>query len=163
MRFFFAVWPPPQAASALEGWAKPLGGRVTAAHKIHLTLAFLGVVAPEKAIVAGRRVHGEPHRLPIEKAHYWKHNRVLWVGPDETPGALKALVDRLQFELYRAEYVLERRPFAAHVTLARAPQAPPAFPPLPQVDWPVREFTLVRSSLAAKGSTYEIVERFPLH
>ena len=162
MRFFFAAWPPPPSALALEAWARPLGGRVTAAAKIHLTLAFLGAVAHENAVAAARRVHGTPHRLPIEKAHYWKHNRVLWVGPERTPEPLAALVQQLHFELDRAGYVLERRPFAAHVTLARTPQAPAHLPPLPELDWPVREFSLVRSQPSSKGSRYDIVERFIL-
>ena len=162
MRFFFAAWPPPQTARALEAWAKSLGGRAAAADKIHLTLAFLGVVPHEKALAAARRVQGGPHEIPIERAKYWRHNRVLWVGPRTTPAPLQALVEQLHLELERAQYVLERRPFAAHVTLARPSEAPPAFPPLPQVEWPVREFTLVSSTPSPKGSHYDIVERFPL-
>ena len=162
MRFFFAAWPPPQTARALADWAQPLGGRPTPAEKIHLTLAFLGVVEPDKALAAARRVQGERHDLPIETAQYWKHNRVLWAGPRQTPAALQALVERLQFELYRAEYILERRPFAAHVTLVRKARKPVSLPPLPAVDWPIRDLTLVRSTVSAQGSAYDIVERFPL-
>ena len=162
MRFFFAVWPPEASARALEGWARGIEGRITPAAKIHLTLAFLGAVAPEKAIGAARRVAGEPHALPIEKAQYWKHNRILWAGPRETPSALKALVESLHLELYRAEFILESRPYAAHVTLARSAPPPRELPPLPKVEWPVREFTLVRSLVSGKGSVYEIIERFPL-
>jgi 2'-5' RNA ligase len=162
VRLFFAAWPPPETARDLEAWAGALEGRVTPAEKIHLTLAFLGAVAPEKAIVAARRVQGRGHHIPIEKAQYWKHNGIVWAGPRETPPELKALVDALHLELYRAEYILERRPFAAHVTLLRNARSPGKLPPLPKVEWPVREFALVSSSVSAKGSTYDIVERFPL-
>lgn len=162
MRLFFAAWPPPETARALEAWASPLEGRITPAHKIHLTLAFLGAVAPEKAILAARRVQTQAHLIPIEIAQYWKHNRILWVGPQETPQPLKALVDKLHLELYRAEFILERRPFAAHVTLLRTARAPRSLPPLPNLEWPVREFVLARSTVSAKGSTYEITERFAL-
>jgi len=162
MRLFFAAWPPPETARALEAWASPLEGRITPAHKIHLTLAFLGDVAPERAILAARRVQAETHLIPIEIAQYWKHNRVLWAGPPETPKPLKALVDKLHFELDRAQFTLERRPFAAHVTLLRAARAPESLPPLPRIEWPVREFVLARSVLSGRGSTYEIAERFPL-
>ena len=160
-RYFFAVWPPAATAGALERWARALEGRVTAAAKIHLTLAFLGVVAPEKAISAARRVRAERHGLPIEKAQYWKHNKIVWAGPRETPPGLKALVESLHLELERAEYVLERRPYAAHVTLLRSAAPPRELPPLPRVEWPVGEFSLVRSTNSAKGSFYEVVERFP--
>lgn len=162
MNFFFAAWPPATTAAALEGWAKKLEGRVTSAQKIHLTLAFLGRVAPEKAIAAARRVDAKGHALPIEKAQYWKHNKIVWAGPRETPAGLKALVDSLHLELYKAEFILESRPYAAHVTLVRSAPAPRELPPLPKVEWPVGEFTLVRSANSAKGSVYEVLERFPL-
>jgi RNA 2',3'-cyclic 3'-phosphodiesterase len=162
VRYFFALWPPAETARALEAWARMLQGRVTPADKIHLTLAFLGTVAPEKAIGAARRVQRRPHELPLEKAQYWKHNRIVWAGPREIPPELKMLVQTLHLELYRAEYILERRPFAAHVTLLRSAQAPAELPPLPEVEWPVRELTLVQSANSAKGSVYEVVERFAL-
>ena len=162
MRFFFALWPPAGTARALETWASALEGRITPADKIHLTLAFLGTVSPEKAIGAARRVQGRPHELSLEKAQYWKHNRIVWAGPREVPPELKLLVESLHLELYRAEYILERRPFAAHVTLLRSAPAPGELPSLPKVEWPVRELTLVQSANSSKGSVYEVVERLAL-
>jgi 2'-5' RNA ligase len=159
--FFFAVWPPDATARALEAWAHGLEGRVTPAHKVHLTLAFLGNVEPEKAVAAARRIEAGAHALPIEKAQYWKHNRIVWAGPRATPAPLASLVEALHATLRRAGYGLEDRPFAAHVTLLRSAPPPRELPPLPAVEWPVREFTLVRSAVD-KGSAYEIVGRFPL-
>jgi 2'-5' RNA ligase len=161
-RYFFAAWPPAATAAALEGWAKRLDGRVTPAAKIHLTLAFLGPVAPEKALEAARSINGRRHSLPLEKAHYWKHNKVVWAGPRETPPALAELVAMLHAALRRADYSLEIRPYAAHITLLRSAPPPRELPPLPRVEWPVGEFALARSANTAKGSVYEIVERFPL-
>jgi 2'-5' RNA ligase len=160
--FFFAVWPPDATARALEAWAHGLEGRVTPAHKVHLTLAFLGNVKPEKAIAAARRIEAGAHALPIEKAQYWKHNRIVWAGPRETPAVLAALVEALHAALRRAGYTLEERPYAAHVTLLRSAPPPRELPPLPGVEWPVSEFTLVRSINSANGSAYEVIERFPL-
>jgi 2'-5' RNA ligase len=74
------------------------------------------------------------------------------------PEGLRLLVERLHLALYRAEFILERRPFAAHVTLLRKARKPAAIEPLPQVEWPVREFALVDSDL----SRYEVLERFRL-
>jgi 2'-5' RNA ligase len=162
VRLFFAAWPPPETAGALARWAEQLEGRPTPAEKIHLTLAFLGGAQPDKAIAAARRERGRRHALPIEVAKYWKHNEIVWAGPRETPAELTALVESLHLELYRAEFILERRPFAAHVTLLRKAPRPAVLPPLPKVDWPVHELTLVRSSVSSKGSSYEVVERFPL-
>jgi 2'-5' RNA ligase len=161
-RYFFAVWPSARTAAALEAWASTLEGRITPAAKIHLTLAFLGVVAPEKALEAARPIKGRTHALPIEKAHYWRHNKIVWAGPRETPAGLNALVQSLHVALAEAGYVLESRPYAAHVTLVRSAPPPRELPPLPRVEWPVGEFTLVRSANSAKGSVYEVIERFPL-
>ena len=133
-------------------------GRAIPAEKIHLTLAFLGGVEPDKASAAARRVRADAFELPIDTAQYWRDNHIVWVGPREMPAGLQALVERLQLALYRAEFILERRPFAAHVTLVRKARAPKALPPLPQLEWPAREFALVNS---VEG-IYKDVERFAL-
>jgi 2'-5' RNA ligase len=161
-RYFFAVWPPLETAAALEHWAKAVDGKRTPAAKIHLTLAFLGAVEPERALAAAGKVSGEAHPLALERARYWRHNKIVWAGPRETPDALRLLVESLHLELFRAEYILERRPFAAHVTLARSAPAPRKLPPLPKVQWPVEEFTLVRSVNSSNGSAYEVIGRFAL-
>jgi RNA 2',3'-cyclic 3'-phosphodiesterase len=162
VRLFFAAWPPAETAARLADWAGRLEGRATPADKIHLTLAFLGAVEADKAIATARRVQGRAHELPIEVAKYWKHNQIVWAGPRQIPADLKALVDALHFQLFRAEFILERRPFAAHVTLLRKAAAPRSLPDLPAVAWPVRDIVLARSSVSSKGSTYDIIERFPL-
>ena len=166
MRIFLAVWPPVETAHALAEWAhnaqRHTGGRATDESKIHLTLAFLGDADAARAIEAAKRVKAEAHEMPIEQARYWRDNHIVWAGPHATPPPLQALFDRLSIELYREEFILERRPFAAHVTLIRKARAAQSLPPLPAVDWPVREFLLVRSSLSSKGSTYEPLERFAL-
>jgi 2'-5' RNA ligase len=166
LRIFFALWPPREAAEALGGWArevqKQAGGRATADESIHLTLAFLGDADPARAIRAARRVDAKRFDLALEVARYWSHNKIVWAGPAETPALLATLAERLQLELYREEFILERRPFAAHVTLLRKVPSRPAFPPLPQAAWPAPEFMLVRSRTGREGSRYEIGERFPL-
>lgn len=166
MRLFFALWPPAETAQALALWthevAQGTGGTPTASDKIHLTLAFLGEADPGKAYNAAQRVQGARHVLPIDHAHYWKHNKIVWVGPQTMPAALAALVDRLHGSLKDHGFVLEERPFAAHITLLRKAKPPPSLPALPHVDWPVSEMLLVRSRTSPKGSTYEPVERFAL-
>lgn len=165
MRLFFAVWPPAETARALAQWALEAqaltGGRATVQGNIHLTLAFLGEADPEAALRAAANVQARAHDLPIEKSHYWRENSIVWAGPHETPSELKALHERLAMALYREEFMLERRAFAAHVTLIRKARRA-TLPPLPNVEWPVREFLLVRSKVSSKGSTYEPVQRFTL-
>ena len=162
MRLFFALWPPRETARALHEWAKGLEGRAMPAEKIHLTLAFLGGVEPAKLVAAARNVQARAFELPIDSAKYVRDNHMVWVGPREIPDGLRLLAERLHFALFRAEFILERRPFAAHVTLLRRARKPAAIAPLPRVEWPVREFLLVNSSPSSAGSVYEPVARFSL-
>jgi 2'-5' RNA ligase len=169
VRAFFALWPPVATAAALAAWAgqaqKRTGGNLTRSESIHLTLAFLGEVADDRvadAITAANKVRGAPHALPIEQAKVWAHNSIVWVGPERTPPDLDLLARALRTELGKEGFVIETRPFAAHVSLIRKARRAGRLPPLPQLDWPVRDFTLVRSRPSAQGSSYEVVERIGL-
>lgn len=141
------------------------GGRATRQETIHLTLAFLGEIEAARvddALAAARSLQAPAHKLLIEQAVYWPHNRILWVGPLRPSAPMQRLARDLGKALRRAEFGLERRPFAAHVTLIRKARVPRTLPPLPRVDWPVEEFVLVRSLLSKEGSQYAVLERFPL-
>jgi 2'-5' RNA ligase len=157
MRLFFALWPPQETALALERWAQALKGRRTPGDKIHLTLTFLGEADAQKAVTAARRVQAAPFRLPLEQASYWGHNKIIWAGPRQVPAEMTRLVETLQLELYKESFILERRPFAAHVTLARKAPAQ-SLPALPRTEWLAKEFALVGSS----GGSYQTLERFTL-
>ena len=140
------------------------GGRVTRLETIHLTLAFLGDVAEDRLpVLVGVRLRGERHSLPIETARYWKHNRIVWVGPAEIPRRLNEVVLSLHSFLKENRFKTEERPFAAHITLIREARAPKDIPELPRVSWPVDEVVLVRSRLSPKGSSYEVLQRYPLN
>jgi RNA 2',3'-cyclic 3'-phosphodiesterase len=169
VRLFFALWPPAQAARGLHAWAqkaaRETGGRVTRADTVHLTLAFLGEVDEQRlpvVIGAGRAAGGAAHRLPIEQARWWAHNRIVWVGPNETPEPLALLEVDLRRNLLERGFELETRAFAAHVTLIRKAREPRELPPLPAVEWSVSELVLVRSVLSREGSCYEVIGRFAL-
>jgi RNA 2',3'-cyclic 3'-phosphodiesterase len=169
VRLFFALWPPAATVAALAVWAgkaqAATGGKPTPPEAIHLTLAFLGEVSENRipdAMRAARGTRGAPHALPIELAKVWAHNSVVWVGPERTPAALDALARALRAQLQAEGFAIESRPFAAHVTLVRKAHRAPRLPPLPRLEWPVEEFTLVRSQLLPTGSSYEIIDRFGL-
>ena len=166
MRLFFALWPPADTARSLAEWAAEVGqqsgGRTTAVENIHLTLAFLGETEPDKAIAAARDVKAPHYGLPIDAAQYVKRNEMVWVGPASMPAELGALAADLHHALRAAGFVLEERPFRAHITLIRKARSPKSIPPLPRVAWPVAEFLLMRSRTSSEGSTYEPLERFAL-
>jgi RNA 2',3'-cyclic 3'-phosphodiesterase len=157
VRLFFALWPSQETARALGRWAQALEGRHSPQEKIHMTLAYLGEADAQKAASAGRRVQAAPFRMTLEEASYWSHNKIVWVGPRQVPAEMTSLVRALQLELYKESFILERRPFAAHVTLLRKAPAQP-LPALPALEWPVKELALVRTS----GGSYQTLERFAL-
>jgi len=169
LRLFFASWPDERSATKLERWAREAsgatGGRVTRAQTIHLTLAFLGEVPADRvpaALDAARRVRARSHAFAIEEARFWPHNRIVWVGPKETPAPLAELAAQLRRELQSEGFRIEARPFAAHVTLIRKAREPKELPPPPAVSWPVSEFVLVCSTLSREGSRYEVMGKFAL-
>lgn len=166
MRLFFALWPPRETAEALGEWAKEVagltGGRAIARESIHLTLAFLGEADPGQASAAAAGARSRPFVLRIDTRKYWKHNRIVWAGPADLPQELSSLVESLQGSLKGKGFVLEERPFAAHVTLVRKAGAARDLPELPRVRWPAKEFVLVRSTPTGNGSRYDVIERFPL-
>jgi RNA 2',3'-cyclic 3'-phosphodiesterase len=166
MRLFFALWPPAETAQALAAWAREVqqhaGGRATAEETIHLTLAFLGDADPAKAIAAARRVRAARFDLPLDASQYWKHNKIVWVGPRAMPPPLQDLATQLHQALTEDAFILEKRAFAAHITLLRKASLPHSLPALPALRWPADEFVLVRSTPTGTGSRYETLERFQL-
>ena len=168
LRLFFALWPPADAAAALARWAAEAaaltGGRAVREPAIHVTLAFLGNVSDDclpVALRAARSAKGVAHDLPIEQAKRWSDNALVWVGPKRTPPEVASLAESLRVALRAEGFKIEERPFVAHVTLVRR-AGKAALPPLPSVEWPVTEFTLVHSTLSRHGSTYTVLERFGL-
>ena len=112
-----------------------------------------------RSIEAANAVKARPFDLPIEVAKYWSRSEIVWAGPKDLPNSLGKLVAQLRGALEGDGLVLERRPFAAHITLIRKASQPPLLPPLPAVRWLARQFALVRSASGA----YHTLAEFPLH
>lgn len=157
------------AARDLSGVAasarKECGGRAMKTGTLHLTLAFVGEIDDDRLpelLTAAAAVEGERFDLILDRLGWWRHNRILWAGCGHTPAALSALADGLAGRLRVAGFPVERRPFAAHLTLLRnclCERLPNLEEP---VAWPAEEFVLVRSRLSDAGSRYEILGRWPL-
>lgn len=130
---------------------------------IHLTLAFLGstpAAALPAITAAAGKVTPRAFTLSVDEPGYWRHNQIAWAGVQKPPPELDALVADLRVALVDARVTFDPKPFVAHVTLVR--KARPGFkmPHLQPIDWPVREFVLVRSVAGPEGSTYEVVQRW---
>jgi RNA 2',3'-cyclic 3'-phosphodiesterase len=139
---------------------------------VHVTLAFLGELpGAEPVIEQLKGCHFPPMELAVGGLGVFFTERrpsVLWAGCREPSGALV----RMQAEISQALSPLvepERRPFAAHLTLARIRRGARwrgdmeklsvliGFAPMP---WRVEKFTLMQSYLEKSGPRYTVVRSF---
>lgn len=171
VRLFFALWPDARVQRALDQAGRKLhavcGGRCMRGPNVHLTLVFLGNVAVARLddlrAVAGR-VSGLRFAMTLDRLGWWRHNRVAWAAPQETPEALQGLVAQLQDGLRNAGFAFDDRPvFAPHITLLRNARCDgEEMPPLMPLEWGADEFVLVKSVTTDAGAAYEIIGRWGL-
>ena len=171
VRLFYALWPDAAARDAIAVLARDVerrcGGRAPRPENAHLTLAFVGEVAPDRvealaAIGAAAADAGAPFALKLDRLGGFRDAGIAWLGAERAPAALGALVRRLGDELAANQFRVERRPFAAHVTLARKCRAPPSRERVAAVTWRVDALTLVASQPAAGGSRYHTLAEWTL-
>ena len=169
MRLFFALWPGSKASAALADAGERLhgvcGGRRTREETIHLTLAFLGEVAPERIgdlLALAGEIRAPAFGLKLVRAGWWPHSRIVWAAPDETPAELVLLVDALRRGLLGAGFRFDAKSFAPHVTLLRKANCRENPFLAGEIEWYAEDFVLVRSVLGGGGAAYEEVGRWPL-
>ncbi len=128
MRLFVAVPLPPDVAAAAAGAIPELPGlrRVSPEH-LHVTLAFLGAVAPERldevaASVRDAVVGRTPFDVAFEALGRFPEAgapRIVWLGIGRGAAELTALAERVRRSLAARGVDFDAKPFRAHVTLAR--------------------------------------------
>ncbi len=104
-RVFFALWPDQEAGGDRGGLAPSLaggGGRLMRPAALHLTLAFIGSVAPTELaelerIASGIRVPA--FDLNLDRLGFWPQRGILWAGCSTRPPPLSALSERLAVAL----------------------------------------------------------------
>jgi 2'-5' RNA ligase len=167
-RLFFALWPDARVRRGLLGIRDGLPGfrgRPTHPEDMHITLVFLGQVEPERRACVERAVaavRGRPFELQIDQVGFWGRPRILWCGPGSVPDELQRLVGELKAVLADCGFEPERRPYAAHVTLARKAR-PVRFQELERpLSWPVGEFVLVASGRGGEPPRYRVLKRWRL-
>lgn len=167
-RLFLALWPPlelSQELYALAGKRLRGEGRRVAPENIHLTLAFLGSVdAYFRQCVeqVASAVRAESFELTLEELGCWPRTGILWTGPGQTPQPLSALVQQLQAGLSGCGYQPEKRPYAAHLTLARKVRRWKEMLQIGPYTWDVKQFCLVQSHTRTEGAQYEILRAWGL-
>jgi RNA 2',3'-cyclic 3'-phosphodiesterase len=138
LRLFVAVYPPAPALAHLAGVvarmhlgrAATVGVNVRLAprERWHLTVAFLGDVAPDRVPDAldalGKAVAGWEARAPrVRLAGGGRFGRgkftIVWTGVGGEEASLTLLADSVRRQLKRARVPFDHKPFRPHLTLAR--------------------------------------------
>jgi 2'-5' RNA ligase len=184
MRVFAALKLPPEFRSSLEEALGVLREkyprfRWTGEENLHITLAFLGelekpgVSLLEEAAAMAVRGRGP---IPVSGGTFLtlppgRDPRVLALGIEEGREALSALAAALEEAMAalgkERDYPLrppEKRPFRAHITLARRGSSP--LQPVPDPAFPIRgtlrELAVFKSDLFPEGPRYTPLRIYPL-
>jgi len=157
----------PEAAAS---WSRP--------DNIHLTIKFFGNVDQAKVpsiSYALARVAEASSTIKINVGGTGVFPRpsrpqVLWIGIDDTSGALAELQKRLEDECAREGFPKEDRAFRPHLTIARIRNPNNAnrlaeahlHVEFPTTELVLNELVLFRSELSPKGSRYTSLSRHRL-
>jgi RNA 2',3'-cyclic 3'-phosphodiesterase len=171
---FFALWPDETQRHALEhASAKAVrhsGGRPVPVPNLHVTLAFLGSVAPARIPglqgvareQAGRLALDAPATLTFARLVHWKEAQILCALAAEESPIARSLALALQEAAAALGLSPDRKPFQAHVTLARKVVRPGVLPDLRPVVWRFDTFALIDSRTEPSGPVYSVIDSYPL-
>ena len=133
MRVFAAIFPPDDAVDDLAHIVEPLQDmypdlRWTQPPLWHLTLAFFGYITQADQVHLNRAVANfvaerEAFQVRLVGSGTFPEPNVaqtLWAGVDSHADALLKLSDELMTSVQHFGWILDRRSFRAHMTLARA-------------------------------------------
>lgn len=168
-RVFFALWPDEAVACQFDQAGldahKQCGGRRMRRETLHLTLAFIGGIPPQRMSELesiASAIHAPAFELVLDRIDWVQRRKIVWAGASGIPGALRDLAADLGARLKAADFRTEERPFAVHVTLLRNARCDGKKPEIPQIAWRVGEFVLAESELKPAGASYRIIRRFRL-
>ncbi len=168
-RYFFALWPDKKLQQQYAKFAHQhldnLAGRFIPTQNIHITLSFLGELN-DKQLEMVRHIAGsiktDCFTLTLDRLGFWKKPQVVWIAPNIVPKSLIELEATLQKKLQEKEFEIDQRSYIPHMTLMRKSRSKPRCIQFKPVDWQVKHFVLVRSTLDTKGAIYDVIEQWPL-
>jgi 2'-5' RNA ligase len=171
---FFALLPPPAVRKglALLGADLPeaIGGRAEPAHRLHLTLLFLGPLPPghEAALLAAGATAAAacvPFEVELDHLGRFPRSDVVWAGPSSAPDrALPALHSALRRACATVPTVRRPDKFAPHVTLLRGsgPEEEVPADPVGPWRWRAARFMLLRTDPSPEGRVYTALGEWAL-
>jgi 2'-5' RNA ligase len=166
VRLFVSVSPPEHVIEMLRGLDRPDDARLrwTTPDQWHVTLRFLGEVdAPEPVADALRRVPDALAAAGVGEVRATLGPRVAWFSGRQVlqvpVSGLDALAHLVVDATARWGRPPEDRPFAGHLTLARArgrARGPADLAGTPvSAEWPVTAILLMSSVLGGRGARYD--------
>ena len=179
LRLFVALEIPDHAKDVAEAafapWRQEFPkARWVPRENMHVTLKFLGRTWPRLSGWVPERigeavVEFEAFETRLEGVGSFpsaKRGRAVWAGFDDDEERLTELAGAIDVSL-EDEFGSEKRPFHAHLTMARSDpplKLPPSYTstPLESEPWLVDHVTLFRSHLGRPAPRYEPLGRFPL-
>ncbi len=167
-RLFFALWPEDGLGHTMVQLARDHvhgSGRWVRPENLHVTLVFLGAVdGARRACVeaAADGIRGQSFTLELDRITWWSRPRVLCAGCSRMPSALLDLVGELKRGCQDCGFEPERRPYRAHLTLARKVAAGQPSTTIEAPAWRVRDFCLVESRTLTTGAEYSVLRTWAL-
>jgi 2'-5' RNA ligase len=171
-RLFFALWPTDAVRTQLAAAAEPHAslGRAIAARNLHMTLVFLGAVAPERVAAVGeiarsvqKLTFDGKFSVHLDAVEFWRRAHLICLTAGQTPPELRTMVERLRAGLRERGFELrEHETFRPHVTLVRDVARGESLTGAASLHWPIDAFALVESQVGQRGSEYTVLETWRL-
>lgn len=166
-RLFFALWPDPDVRKQVQQVQQAFeNGRLqkTRVDNFHVTLLFLGNVDSEQEqqlVSAAAKIQSDCVQLCFDTLAFWRKPGILCLTASQQSNAVLALVEKLQILAEDIGIETEKRPYKAHVTLARKAKFQLEMDVKP-LYWQANSFVLAESTQSEIGVVYRVLHRWPL-
>lgn len=141
---------------------------------LHLTLKFLGNIETNKVEIIVQTIRDtlvgdRPFILNLDNLGVFpdlKNIQVIWIGLGGELDTLKIIQNKIESKLVPLGFIIEKRPFTAHLTLARVTEnasyedrqilarSISKIEPEKNISFNVNSISLMKSQLARTGPTY---------
>jgi 2'-5' RNA ligase len=160
-RLFLAVCPPMSLTQTIEQSIRlPIDCRPVAVENYHVTLVFLGLVEPELQVEICRsmtQVTSTPFTVQFRQITHWEKPKVLCLTDAKANVALLNVVTQIKKGVEKLGVSVERRPYQAHLTIAKGALRP-HFAPVNGISWQVESFCLLESICVSSGVRYNVIQ-----
>jgi 2'-5' RNA ligase len=180
MRAFVSLEPPQTVKKEIDEIQQKLKAAGLQAHWvkpeiIHLTLAFLGSVTPDKIepikkIIQNIASQMNPVKLKLSQLNCFPNPikpRIIFIKLSGKLGKLNALAIKIRQQLKKENIWFDKKPFSAHLTLARIKKKQNLTNlvkkiKIKQVEFTASQITLTKSQLTDLGPIYTQIKTIAL-